>query len=417
MLENYEQYLLEENPFPEVGVLDPTSLNRKVNGEIFCEEIVADEIRAISEKIEGRVNVVYVAGVEFDKGVGKSALVAREWRRLRSKDFVTAPYIRCKSRQKPGDFCDGLVKAWSDLQQVWSAFGNILRDFSGENSGSTLTKQAVDLMLRTHPAPPDTLPFTRYLHVAKAESLARTLGEWMHAKDARVDSKYGRFFVEQNLTRPANFYDSYSKLKISGSDRIDLYKQTMLCLCLGGYKFHYIFLDQFEDAVMPVSSGGLSEFCLGMRRMIEANQGLAMMLVTLHPDSETKLELPGATDLVKIAPVDNYHRVDVMAIRPEGDDAIALAVAYMDAYRRARPQYRTFPLKEEVVRYTCFLEGGNIRRTLQKLHVCLKVAVRRSIPEITMDYVMANHRDLMGTEAQNDLLTKFEASTNPRNKP
>src|SRR5438876_10538417 len=111
-----------------------------------------------------------------------------------------------------------------------------------------------------------------------------------------------------------------------------------------------------------------------MRRMIEANQGIAMMLVTLHPDSETKLGLPGATDLVKIAPIDNYRRVDVMALRTEGDDAISLAVAYMDAYRCGAPKYPPYPLTEDVIRYTCFLEEGNIRRTLQELYVCLKFA-------------------------------------------
>lgn len=416
MTDNYEKYLLKENPFPEVATLDPNSSDRRTNGEIFCEEIAKDEIKAITEKIEGKVNVVYVAGLEFDKGVGKSALVARQWRRLKERSLITAPYVRCKSKQKPVDFCDNLVKGWSDQHHIWRAFGSILSDFVSEDVSPGLTRQAVDLMLKTYPNPPVNLPFTRYLHVTKPESLARNLGDWMHAKDPRIHAKYGKFFVEQNLTRPAEFFDGYIKLKIAGADRIDLYKNTMLCLNLGRYEYHYLFLDQFEDAVMPVSSGGMADFCLGMRRIIEANQGLAMMLVTLHPDSEMKLELPGAADLVKIAPADNYHRVDVLKLETEGDDAIALATAYMDSYRLGKPSYRTYPLEEDVIRYTCFLEGGNIRRTLQKLQVCLKVVANRSVPEITMDYVIANHRELMGTELQSDLLTKFKAFKKTRNK-
>jgi hypothetical protein len=82
----------------------------------------------------------------------------------------------------------------------------------------------------------------------------------------------------------------------------------------------------------------------------------------------------------------------------------------MDAYRSGQPKYPTYPFREDVIRYGCFLEEGNIRRTLQKLHVCLKIAALRSVPEITMDYVKANHRNLMGTELQDDLLTMFEKS-------
>ncbi len=417
MEENYKQYDLDDNPFPEVATLDPGSRDKRTNGEIFCEQIARDEIRAISEKIDQRVNVVYVAGLQFDKGVGKSALVAHEWRQLKERELVTSPFIRCKSKEKPADFCNRLVKTWCDEEHVWKAFGTIISQYAGEVASPSVSKQTVGLMLRSYPRPPEALPYTRYLHLMNPERLARDIGDWMHAKESRIDPKYGSFFIEQSLSRPNEFYESYLKLRIPGSDRIDVYKQTMMCLRLGGYKYHYIFLDQFEDAVMLVSAGQLADFCLGMRRMIEANQGLGMMLVTLHPDSETKLGLPGATDLVKIAPIDNYRRVDVMALRTEGDDAISLAVAYMDAYRSSRAKYPTHPLRENVIRYACFLEEGNVRRTLQKLHVCLKMASLKSEPEITMDYVRANHRDLMGTELQEDLLTKFESSTQASSKP
>jgi hypothetical protein len=106
----------------------------------------------------------------------------------------------------------------------------------------------------------------------------------------------------------------------------------------------------------------------------------------------------------------------MLALESEGDDAIALATEYLDSYRLGNPPYRTFPLEEGVIRYACFLEGGNIRRTLQRLNVCLRVAASRSAPEVTMDYVAANHRDLMGAEPQSELLTKFNASTKSQNK-
>ncbi len=408
---DYQSFHLSENPFPEVATLDPSSPDAKVNGEIFCEEIVGDEMRNITEKMNRRVNVIYVAGLEFDKGVGKSALVAHQWRPFAKDGLITTPYVRCKSKNKPDDFCDLIVREWGKLGTLWNAFGRLLEQYSSENPSPSLTREAIELMLKTFQRPPEILPLTRFLHITKPHSLAKSMSDWMSRKELRIDGKFGEFFAEQNLTHPEAFFDGYLKLKSAGVDRIDWYKSVLYVLRLCGYQYHYIFLDQFEDSVMPISTTGMASFCLGMRRIIEASQGLATILVTLHPDSETKLDLPGAGDLVKIAPVDDIHRVDVGVLEQAGDDAIALAKSYFDRYRTQHTAEPTYPLAEDVIRYICFLEGGNVRRTLQKLHVVLRHAAEQDIHSLTMEYVQSNHRETIGTELQPDLLQRFESSS------
>ncbi len=408
---DYQGFYLRENPFPEVATLDPGSPDPKVNGEIFCEEIVGDEMRDITEKMNRRVNVIYVAGLEFDKGVGKSALIAHQWRPFAKDGIITTPYIRCKSRNKPDDFCDLVVREWAKQGTLWKAFGRLLERYASENPSPSLTSEAIQLMLKTFQRPPETLPLSRFLHITKPLSLSRSLGEWMNLKEPRVDGKLGEFFSERNLTHPEAFFDGYVKFKFPGVDRIDLYKSILHVLRLGGYQYHYLFLDQFEDSVMPVSPAGIAGFCLGMRRIIEASQGLATILVTLHPDSETKLDLPAGGDLVKIAPVDDIHRVDVGVLEQAGDDAIALAKSYFGRYRTQHAAEPTYPLAADVIRYICFLEGGNVRRTLQKLHAVLRHAAEQNVHPLTMEYVKSNHRETMGTELQPDLLQRFETSS------
>ena len=67
---NFSNYLLKENPFPETAVIDPLSDNIRINGEIFHEEIFRNEIEALKRKTEQRINVIYITGIQFDRGVG-----------------------------------------------------------------------------------------------------------------------------------------------------------------------------------------------------------------------------------------------------------------------------------------------------------------------------------------------------------
>ncbi|SRR6266702_782147 len=407
---DYHQFDLRDNPFPEVATLDPSSPDPRINGEIFCEQIVGEEMQAVTEKMRRRVNVIYVAGLEFDKGVGKSALVAHSWRSFSKEGVVTAPYVRCKSKNRPGDLSDLLVREWTKQGILWNTFGQLLLRYASEHPSPNLTRQAIEVMLKVFQKPPETLPFTRFLHLTRPAALAKPLGDWINKQEPRIDAKFGQFFAEQSLTHPDTFYDEYLRFKLPAHDRIDFYRNMLFVLKMGGYQYHYLFLDQFEDAVMPVSTAGMADFCLGMRRIIEANQGIATVVVTLHPDSETKLDLPGAADLVKIAPVDDIHRVDVGVLESASNDAIVLARSYFDKYRVKVDVKPTSPLAEDVIRYACFLEDGNIRRTLQKLHTILRCAAEHGIQPMTMDYVKLNHRETMGTELQPELIRKFQNS-------
>jgi hypothetical protein len=190
-------------------------------------------------------------------------------------------------------------------------------------------------------------------------------------------------------------------------DEIDVYTNLLELLFQSGFENNFVFLDQLEDAIMPIPAGKIGEFCLGFKRMLEAGIGRAVMVVTLHPDSEMKLDTPAAQHLLKVAPTDAAHRVDVLALETTGNDALELAAEYMNHFRTGLPNYPTFPIETEVMRYIAFLQEGNMRRILQQLHECLKFGASNRNPVITLDYVCEHHKETMGMLENPTLYEEF----------
>ena len=106
MTENYATYLLKENPFPQVATVDPSKTDIRVNGTIFREEVLCDEVRALTDKIDKKTAMIYVAGLKFDKGIGKSALI-----------FALAPYPLSE-----GGNCSGFLGSYSSALLHGSRF-------------------------------------------------------------------------------------------------------------------------------------------------------------------------------------------------------------------------------------------------------------------------------------------------------
>jgi hypothetical protein len=78
----FAKYNLRENPFPSTAVIDPLSEDIRLNGGIFHAGIFLEEIESLRKKTEQGINLIYLAGIEFDRGIGKSALVINHMRHL-----------------------------------------------------------------------------------------------------------------------------------------------------------------------------------------------------------------------------------------------------------------------------------------------------------------------------------------------
>jgi len=115
---------------------------------------------------------------------------------------------------------------------------------------------------------------------------------------------------------------------------------------------------------------------------------------------------------LKIAPLDSAHRVDVLALEVTGNETLALAADYMNHFRTGAPEYPTWPLHPDVIRYVSFLKEGNVRETLQQLHQCLKFAASNGNPEVKLDYVLEHHEGTLGTLRNPALYEEFRKKVN-----
>jgi hypothetical protein len=407
MTEDYSPYLLKENPFPSVAIVDPGKRDIRVNGGIFREDILQEEVGSLREKIERKTSMIYVAGLKFDKGIGKSALIVHEWRRLASLSGSTSVLVRCSPKDKPRDLALSIALQWHEQNYLWKAAQKLLTAFSQTRNDVRVSKDAIQTMFSAYPTPPERLPLTLYTHVTSPERFVKLFVEWLSSLGNELNPLFLEEFFKLYLTKPAELPERVSKFHIHGLDAVDIYANLLEILYEGGFENNYVFLDQLEDAIMPTPAGRIGEFCLDLKRMLEAGIGRTVVVVTLHPDSEMKLDTQAAQHLLKVAPLDAAHRVDVLTLEATGNDAIELAAEYMNHFRTNAPSFPTFPILSDVIRYISFLKEGNMRSVLQQLHECLKFGAASGNPEITIDCVLEHHKEMIGTLKNPALYEEF----------
>lgn len=405
-MEDYERYLLKKNPFPPTAIINPWSPDDRINGTIFKEEVLRDEIRSLRDKIDARTNMIYIAGIKFNRGVGKSALMIHEWRRLEGEPNTTSTYIRCKEKDKPADFCRAIVAEWHQQHYLWRAFKNLLLKYSEDRKSLRLTKEAIETLFNVYRTPPDSLPLTLYTHIINPVSLAKDLDTWVSEKTG-VAREIIPLLTVTYLTNPSHLVQLVSSTRM---DKIEIFKGFLEILTSFGFKRHYLFLDQFEDTIMTTPVSRIGEFCLGIRRMLEATTDKASIIVTLHPDSEMKLDTQSARNLLDtLAPLDLGHRIDVMYLEAGSEVAVDLAEEYLHHFRTEDSPYPTYPLDPEVIRFICFLKEGVIRGILQQLHVCLKFGASIGNPPIDMDLILSHSRETLGIQIGKDHVDRFRS--------
>lgn len=407
MTEDYAPYSLKENPFPQLAIVNPKNPDIRVNGEIFRENILQDEITSIRDRMEKRTSIIYVTGLKFDKGIGKSALVVHESRRVADVPETTSVLVRCNSKNKPADLALAVAAEWHEHRYLWNAMHRILLTFSNSRQDARVTTEAIDTMFNAYQSPPESLPLTLYTHVTAPTRFAKMVAEWLKSQSSQLNEDFLEQFLTLYLSRPKEFSQKIAKIRVKGLDAIDVYANLLGFLHQSGFKNNYVFLDQLEDAIMPLPAGKIGEFCLDFRRMLEAGMEKSVMIVTLHPDSEMKLDTQAAQHLLKVAPLDAAHRIDVLALEFSGNDAIDLAIEYMNHFRTEKPDFPTFPMDPDVIRYVCFLKEGNIRQILQQLNECLKFAASNGGHRVSMDYVLEHHKETMGMLKNPTLYDEF----------
>jgi len=408
----YEKYLLSDNPFPEMAVIDPYSKDDRINGCIFQEAIFEKEIESLEVKTERGLNLVYLSGIEHDKGIGKSALLINQWRKCIEIPNSTSIYIRCDEKDKPKDICSKIICVWHQEEIIWDIFKQCLISYAEDRRDPLLAPDAVRFLFDSLGGMPDRLPLTLYTQVRDEQVLAEGISKYLEDK-CGIDSDNLVSLLGYYLSDTIDFPSSLNSRKI---DPIEVFGDLVKIFEDHGYERHYVFLDQFEDMIIGTQKRGIGSFCLAFKKVILNAKGRVSFFVTLHPNSEMLLKIPEARDLTGIAPLNMVHRVDVMVLDAKGDKAVKLAEKYFNHFRTDDPPYTTFPVEKGLVDLICYLERGNIRRFLQQMHYCIEHGVYMGLPEITLDYALENPSEVFGREVNKRVLDRFDVLTGRQRK-
>ena len=106
------------------------------------------EIESLRKKTEQCINLIYLAGIEFDRGIGKSALVINHMRHLKSSPGCTCAYVRCCEKEKPRDAIRKVIEQWHQSGFLWDAFKTAFLAFSEVQNNSLLTPDAVEHLFK-----------------------------------------------------------------------------------------------------------------------------------------------------------------------------------------------------------------------------------------------------------------------------
>jgi hypothetical protein len=403
---DYEKYFLKENPFPVNASVNPTDPDPKMNGTIFLKDIFERELQDLHERTERRINLIYISGIEHDKGVGKSALMIDHWRDCLQKPNSTSLYIRLEETNKPKDICRKIITQWHNNETLWKVFQTLFLDYCREQSNPMLQTDAVEYLFEKHPNLCSDLQLTLYTHIRNPDTIGKQFTKYLQSKTG-IDPKNIEPLIQKYLTEPATYLETLSSSKTNTSG---VFGDLVKILDLQDYERHYIFLDQFEDMITGSTRTGIAKLSLELKNILLKSSRKVTFYMTLHPHSEMLLQGMEAKDLTGIAPLDTIHRVNVMVLDRKGDQAATLAQAYMEYYRTQEPPYPTYPLEEELVKFLCYLDVGNIRALLQHLYNCIEYGSMKELEEITLDYALEHQQEILGREVNQKQISRFQNS-------
>ncbi len=407
----YEIYNLKENPFPHAGTINPFSKDPRENGEIFQPFLMADEVKQLQRVVNDRLNMVYIMGLVHERGTGKSALLVHQLRQLEhqqnAKEKIWTTYIRCTMKEKPEHFCNRIIEEWHHTGRLWSMFEQLLLKYAQSTDSRTITEAAVKVLFHHYKKPPRELNLMRYFHIRKPDLLARSIAQFVDNIQGANTEIVGTF-AETYLSKPDSLPEKLNARRFRTADEIDIFGEFLRLTQFEINRYHYVFLDQLEDVIADLTERVVTRFCLSMRRLLEVSRGKVTYIVTLHPDSEIRLEGQAAKHLTTLAPLNRPHRIDLRLPKWEGDASVQLAQVYLDHYRIKKRDDPTFPFTPNAIKFVTFSRDRCIREILRRLYFTLDFAVNQQTSIIDYKFMKAHPEETVGIIIKDKRLKEFE---------
>jgi hypothetical protein len=244
--------------------------------------------------------------------------------------------------------------------------------------------------------------------VYNPDRLISDLAVWAHRQEGNgLPLEIAHTFFQSYLADPRTFPDEYPKtLRKYKWDHITMIAAVYRLLRLGGYTYHYLFFDQFEDVVHGLSGKALISFNTEMRRLAEASIGRATMIVSLHPGAHATLDTAEGGDITSIAPLDQRHVVSVWPLSK--DEASLLARTYLDHFRlpESPSPDPLYPFTMEAIEQICATYKGNVRACLLAFNYAVEKGVDEGYPMIDESFLVKHHADITGHVHADEVILK-----------
>jgi len=404
--ERYSKYALKGNPFPHMAIIDPYSTDVRINGMIFNKEVLQEEIADLRQKIDSRINLIYISGGEWERGAGKSALMVQEWKRLIGQPQITSIYVKVRSKSGPADFCDDIVLRWHEDGSLWEALKRLLLMYAEKAQAPKVDVGDVKAFISTYPKMTDDIQFGLFSFLYKIETVISDVARWIRSESSLAKEKIVEAFLKKYLIKPSSFYDEWLRVtKGKGTDKIECFRTMMELMRISGYTYHYFFLDQFEETIEPLRGAGLSVFSTGMSSLLRACAGQATVVVTLHPTAEQALGQPEGKHVISLASLDKRHKIDINPMSPS--EGVKLCLSYMNLFRRGKPNNPLHPFTEDSVKYLTYLTNRIPRPFLESMNRAIEVGVTKDYALLTLDFVLQHHEEITGKVFMEEKLKEY----------
>jgi hypothetical protein len=345
--------------------------------------------------------MTYAANKKFAVGVGKSALITREWRRLRGETAKTTVYVRCGPEiqgASVGGACNGIVESMSRNNGLWAVATGLLLRYANESETPVIQPGAIGRLVAKHKSQPQKVWLGELL-VYELRPTLQSLTQWILATYADAWRDVVLMFFDSMLSEPPEFPAKYTKLVKKRS--VDGFVTLLHLAALSNVGHLYIFLDQFEELFHGRGKKQVIELSSSMRTILEASVGVATFVVTLHPNAHMELNGIEGQSLTGIAPLDATHVVNLPIIRP--DQALAVAETYLDHFRVENfDGPRSSPFEEAAIKALATRCEGNLREFLQMLHRATDVAVESGANNIDLEFLSQHHLEITGKLSERD---------------
>jgi uncharacterized protein YneF (UPF0154 family) len=349
-------YDLSDNPFIQTPAISMWAVDKRLNGKLFCEEIVQEQLNKLMRLIRRQTKVVYVNSSVSVLGTGKSALMASAYWKLIDQGqntIWTEATGGLSSSPTLGRIVDAMV-----AQGIFETMLNKI----GEVTESRI-KQMLQPMYN-RPSPTSISALVNILNMSPGETAKK-------------------------------FANIRRSILISTSMELFGYLVSLMEAC--GFSRPIIFIDQFEEFVQA-HRGASQMAVLGndMNDLLRALQNKATLVLSLHPEAENVLMSAAQSYIKTFAPITSETMVTVPPMKPK--EGVKLAEVYLSAYRiKGSKRPNLYPFTEDVLEYICWKTRGTPRQFLSALYEAILEGAEQNYQTIDEKFITnpSNHAKVL----------------------